>query len=194
MTTTELSHKLLKPSAVILAMSLLFATSILLIQPSMASAIYDVTIIDDGEMWFSFDPEVRCIEKRDEVVWTNNANNGPAICTLYFVFDENKSGYLLSDPIPLGQTWSHNFTEATKLLYYDLAHLWVSGKLRIYYLFGDVNWDNIVDGADFSLMGGAYRAEPGDANWNENCDINGDNIVDGADFSIAGGNYRKTDP
>ena len=164
----------------------MFATSIFLIQPSIASTIYDVTIID-----FSFDPEVRCIEKRDNVTWSNN---GPVICTLYFVFDENLSNYQLSDPIPPGQTWSHNFTEATKLLYYDFDRLWVTGKIRIYYIFGDVNWDNIVDGADFSLMGGAYRAEPGDPNWNENCDINGDNIVDGADFSIAGGNYRKTDP
>ena len=58
-------------------------------------------------------------------------------------------------------------------------------------ILGDVNGDRIVDGADFSLMGGAYRAEPGDPNWLDDADINRDGIVDGADFSIAGGNYRR---
>ena len=71
-----------------------------------------------------------------------------------------------------------------------IAHTTVDGYFSNKIL-GDVNGDGIVDGADFSLMGGAYRAEPGDPNWLDDADINRDGIVDGADFSIAGGNYRK---
>ena len=59
-------------------------------------------------------------------------------------------------------------------------------------IIGDVNGDQIVDGSDFSLMGGAYRSTPGDGNWNRECDVNHDGIVDGSDFSLAGGNYRRS--
>ena len=59
-------------------------------------------------------------------------------------------------------------------------------------ILGDVNGDRIVDGSDFSLMGGAYRSTPGASNWNRECDINHDGIVDGSDFSLAGANYRRS--
>lgn len=186
MTTKELSPKLLKSSAVILALSLMFATSGLLISQSMAPTIYDVTILD-----FSFDPPGQCIEKGNTINWTNN---DAVIYTLWFVYEENDSTYLLSDPIPPGESWSHVFNDPVKLRYHNFERVWITGRLRVVKVFGDINWDGTVDVRDLYALGRAYPTTPDNPDWNEDADINFDNTVNEADLTIVRSHYGEIDP
>ena len=188
MTPKELQHKPLLPLAAIMALSLMLATSILLIQPAMAQAKHGVTIHD-----LAFDPQCLCIEKGDTINWTNS---DPLIHTLWFVFAENGSTYLLSDPIPPSESWSYTFTELQKfkLLYYSFKHLWITGTIRVYKVLGDVDGDGDVDPFDFAIFRLAYGSTTGDLNWNEWCDLDGDGDVDPFDFAIFRVNYGKIDP
>jgi len=186
MTHRELSHKLLLPLMALLLLSLMLAISNLLIQQATAAENYNVTILN-----FSFNPQVLCIEKGDTVVWTNK---DPVIYTLWFVFAENQSTCLLSDPILPGQSWSHTFTKPVKLLHHSFERLWVSGEIRIFTIFGDVNGDSTVKVTDLFTLGKAYGTSPSMPNWNPNCDFNGDNTIEFSDLSKQGENYGKTDP
>ena len=154
MTSAEPRHKQLLLSAAILVLSLILATSTLLIQPAIAQPDHDVSIHD-----LSFDPQCLCIEKGDTINWTNN---DPVIHTLWFVFAENQSTYLLSDPIPPGESWTHPFTESQKfaLLYYSFDKLWITGTLRVYRILGNVDGDGDVDPSDFYIFAGAYGTAP----------------------------------
>jgi len=186
MIPTELSHKLRAHRALVLFLSLILTTSTLLISQAQAPEDYSVIILD-----FSFNPETLCIEKGDTVVWTNNA---PMIYTLWFVFAENKSTYLLSDPIPPGQSWSHLFSTPAKLLCYSFERLWVTGKLRIFTIFGDANGDTKVNVSDLYEVGRAYESDPSSPNWNPDCDFNGDSKIDESDLGDLSENYGKIDP
>jgi hypothetical protein len=151
----------------------------------MAQLDHDVSIHD-----LSFNPQCLCIEKGDAINWTNN---DPVIHTLWFVFTENQSTYLLSDPIPPGESWAHSFTESQKfaLVYYSFDHLWITGTLRVYRILGDVDGDGDVDPGDFYIFSGAYGTAPASNIW---CDLDCDNDVDPGDFYIFSGKYGKTNP
>lgn len=147
---------------------------------------YEVIIFD-----FSFHPQGLSITRGDTVAWTNN---DPEIYTLSFVFEENQSTYLLSDPILPGASWSHEFANPTKLRYYCLERPWITGNLRIVTILGDINWNNIVDIHDLHTLGKVYQTTPQSPNWNEDADINFDNVVNGTDLAKLSNNYGKADP
>jgi len=228
MTSKKLPHKQLLLLAAILALSLILVTSNILLPltartpteysstilhaPLVQAGSYDmnVTMID-----LSFAPQRICIEKGDMVNWTNN---DPVIHTLWFTFAENQSTYLLSDPIPPGQTWSHTFTEPFKTVYYSFKRLWITGKVSILPVMGDFTGpenppgsgqyppDLVVDIYDLAAVGKAYGSTPGSPTWNEDADMTGpenppasgqyppDNIVDIYDLALVGKNYGKIDP
>ena len=170
----------------ILALSLMLATSNSLIQLAMASTSYDVTILD-----LSFNPQGQCTEKGDTVVWTNK---DPVIYTLWFVYEENESTYLLSGPIQPEESWSHVFNDPVKLKYYCFERLWITGRLRVVKVLGDIDWDGTVDGHDLYFLGRSYQAIPDNPNWNEDADINFDDTVNKTDLTIVGSQYGEIDP
>jgi plastocyanin len=136
-------------------------------------------------------PQNLTVAKHDTVTWTNN---DPVIYTLWFVYEENKSTYTLTNPILPGQSWSHTFSNPTKLTYYCQERLWITGRLRIVKVLGDINWDNLVDIHDLHELGKSYQSTSGQPNWNEDADIDFNNIVDQPDLSTLSNNYGKTDP
>ncbi|TET18875.1 hypothetical protein E3J74_08840 [Candidatus Bathyarchaeota archaeon] len=193
--TLKLSQKQLLLLAAILAISLILATSNLLIpliahtptthdttMPDLlfepeALGLQNVAILD-----FSFTPPRICIEKGDMVTWTNNDQ---VIYTLWLVFAGNTSTYLVPAPIPPGQSWSHTFTEPCKLIYYSFERLWVTGKASILSIMGDITGpenppasgeyppDGRVDGWDMTALSKAYGSTSGSSNWNEDADMTG---------------------
>lgn len=205
MTTKELQHEQLLPLAAILALALILATSNLLLPltartPTAHSATIldspieqqgsniDATIID-----LSFNPQCLCIEKGDTVNWTNN---DPVIHTLWFVFADNKSTYLLSDPIPPGQSWAHTFTQPRKftLLYYSFERLWITGTIRVYRILGDIDGDGDVDYGDFLAFAASYLKSSGQPGYDREADFDCDGDVDYDDFLTFAANYLKSDP
>ena len=203
MTPAKLSHKQLLPLAAILALALVLVASNLLLPltahtPTAQSAtILDLPIEPQGSYTenitiidFSFDPQCRCIEKGDTVNWTND---DPVIYTLWFVFAENESTYLLSPPIPPDQSWSHTFTEPQKftLTYHSFKRLWITGTIRVYRIFGDIDGDGDVDPDDFNVFAGAYGTAPPS---NPDCDLDCDGDIDPDDFNIFAAKYGQTDP
>ncbi|HWA84567.1 MAG TPA: dockerin type I domain-containing protein [Fimbriimonadaceae bacterium] len=54
---------------------------------------------------------------------------------------------------------------------------------------GDVNGDNQVSLADFSLLNAAYGSTSSSGNWNANADLNGNGGVSLSDFAILRSNY-----
>jgi plastocyanin len=77
---------------------------------------------------FSFQPQSLTIFRGDTIVWTNN---DPVIHTLWFVHVENKSTYLMSDPILPGESWSHKFNDLAGLKYYCFDNLWINGSIIV---------------------------------------------------------------
>ena len=59
-------------------------------------------------------------------------------------------------------------------------------------ILGDVNGDDKVDASDLSDLNEAYGSEPGDPNWNSNCDFNGDDRVDALDLFDVSKNFGKS--
>lgn len=49
---------------------------------------------------------------------------------------------------------------------------------------GDLNEDNIINTADYSIVQKAFNSTPTLSNWNKNADINGDGVVNIFDISI----------
>lgn len=43
---------------------------------------------------------------------------------------------------------------------------------------GDINFDDIIDMKDLSLISNLYNSKKGDSNWNNNCDLNNDGVID----------------
>jgi len=58
---------------------------------------------------------------------------------------------------------------------------------------GDVNGDGTVDASDLLDLSKAYGSEPGDSNWDPNCDFNDDAKVDASDLFDLSKNYGVTD-
>jgi hypothetical protein len=200
--TPKLSNKQLLFLATILALALLLTTSYLLppliahwstapstalLDPPIEPQAYptdNVTIFD-----LSFNPCCLCVEKGDTINWTNN---DPLIHTLYFAL-EDKSTYLLSDPILPGESWSHTFTESQKLTltYYSFDRLWITGNIRVYIILGDIDGDSDVDSDDFYLFAGVYGTSPPSNPW---CNLDCDGDVDSDDFYIFAGKYGSSYP
>ena len=59
-------------------------------------------------------------------------------------------------------------------------------------LFGDVNWDNLVNILDVSIVAHSFNSHPGDERWNVECDLNGDNVVDIVDVSLVAKQFGRT--
>ena len=57
---------------------------------------------------------------------------------------------------------------------------------------GDLNEDNAINSADYSIAKAAYNATPGSAKWNDNIDFNRDGIINSADIAIIIKNMTKT--
>ena len=62
----------------------------------------------------------------------------------------------------------------------------------IFLLTGDLNEDNVINSADYSIAKTAFGAKPNSANWNENIDFNVDGIINSADIAIIIKNMAKT--
>ena len=58
-------------------------------------------------------------------------------------------------------------------------------------LTGDVNDDNAVSLADFSLLSGSFNRSSGDAGYDARADLNGDGAVTIVDFSLLSGNFNQ---
>jgi len=56
---------------------------------------------------------------------------------------------------------------------------------------GDIDGDGKVDRDDFLSFGLAYGSEPGDSNWNSECDLDRSGKVDRDDFLTLGLNYGR---
>jgi hypothetical protein len=50
------------------------------------------------------------------------------------------------------------------------------------YAFIDLNYDNVVDVADFAVFASAWRSTPEDPTWNSTCDLFIDEVIDARDF------------
>ncbi len=85
----------------------------------------------------------------------------------------------------------------TKLRTFDwnLIHILVVDHTAVDGLFtilGDADGDGTVDALDLFDLSKTYGSEPGDANWNPNCDFNDDEKIDDLDLSDLSKNYGKT--
>ena len=67
----------------------------------------------------------------------------------------------------------------------------VDGEVHVK-LLGDVNGDGSVDASDLFDLSKAYGSEPGDPNWDPDCDFNWDNKIDASDLFDLSKNYGKT--
>jgi plastocyanin len=182
MTTTKQKRQLL---AVVLAMSLLATISSVIIIEASAQISRYITIED-----FQFNPEETQVDKKQEVLWTNN---DAVIYTLWFVHSENQSTHLVSDPILPGETWQHIFGVEANLTYYCSERLWITGTIEIIRLTGDVNDDGIVNVKDLTIVSLAFGSFQGEPDYNPAADLNEDGIVDMRDLSKVARNLGKTD-
>jgi PKD repeat protein len=57
---------------------------------------------------------------------------------------------------------------------------------------GDANNDDAISLADYALLYAAYGSEPGDGNWNDNCDFNRNGAVDLGDYALLYSNYGQS--
>ena len=72
----------------------------------------------------------------------------------------------------------------------DVQH-WAKGEpaggdfvLNLHRLYGDVNGDRFVNGADFAPFRAAFGTTSGDPNYSAALDVNGDGFINGADFAV----------
>ena len=57
---------------------------------------------------------------------------------------------------------------------------------------GDVNGDNTINLADFTIISADWRSTPGSPHWNVNADLNGDGIINLGDLLVLTKNWRKS--
>lgn len=57
---------------------------------------------------------------------------------------------------------------------------------------GDLNDDNVINTADYSVAQKAVGATPGSLNWNENADLNKDGLINAFDLGIISKNIGQT--
>lgn len=60
----------------------------------------------------------------------------------------------------------------------------LNGDQALNLVSGDLNEDNIINTADYSIAQKAFNSTPTISNWNKNADINGDGVVNIFDISI----------
>lgn len=66
------------------------------------------------------------------------------------------------------------------------------GGTAILLLSGDLNDDNVVNSADFSIASSRFGTNENSANWNSNIDFNRDGVINTIDISIIIKNFGKT--
>ncbi|MBI2020062.1 hypothetical protein HYS94_01445 [Candidatus Daviesbacteria bacterium] len=59
-------------------------------------------------------------------------------------------------------------------------------------LSGDLNEDNVINSADFSLAQSLLGSKSGSANWNDNADFNKDGVINSLDLGYILKNFGKT--
>ncbi|MBI4037019.1 hypothetical protein HY385_01205 [Candidatus Daviesbacteria bacterium] len=59
-------------------------------------------------------------------------------------------------------------------------------------LSGDLNEDNTINSADYTIVKNLYNSKPGDSNWNERADFNGDGAINNFDIAYIMKNFGKT--
>lgn len=57
---------------------------------------------------------------------------------------------------------------------------------------GDINGDAVVDSTDLGILGAAWGAFTGDANYNPNADIDNNEVIDSTDLGIMGAHWGET--
>lgn len=62
----------------------------------------------------------------------------------------------------------------------------------IFLITGDLNEDNVINSADYSIAKGVFGAKSTSKNWNENIDFNRDGTINTADIAIIIKNMGKT--
>lgn len=70
--------------------------------------------------------------------------------------------------------------------------VYLNASQPITLLSGDLNEDNAINSADYSIFKSAYGARPTAKNWSERADFNMDGVVNSADLSIILKNFGKT--
>ncbi len=68
----------------------------------------------------------------------------------------------------------------------------LNGGNAITLLTGDLNEDNVVNSADYSIAKQAYGATSTSPNWNPNVDFNADGVVNVADIAIMMKNFNNS--
>ncbi len=68
----------------------------------------------------------------------------------------------------------------------------LNGGNVINLLSGDLNEDNVVNSADYSIAKSVFGTTPSSTNWNERADINIDQVVNSLDLAIIVKNFGKT--
>ncbi len=59
-------------------------------------------------------------------------------------------------------------------------------------LTGDLNEDNIINAADYSIAKASYGSMVGSPNWNDNVDFNKDGIINSLDLVILMKNFGRS--
>jgi hypothetical protein len=68
----------------------------------------------------------------------------------------------------------------------------LNGGNTITLLSGDLNEDNVVNTADYSIMKTAFGKKSTDSDWNENIDLNKDGVINAIDLGLVIKNFGKT--
>lgn len=69
---------------------------------------------------------------------------------------------------------------------------YLNSRQAINMLTGDLNEDNVINSADYSIIQKSYGTTQQSANWNENTDFNKDGIVNSFDLAILSKNLGQT--
>ena len=68
----------------------------------------------------------------------------------------------------------------------------LNGGNPIFLLSGDLNEDNVINTADYSIVKSAIGSKPEAANWNDNVYFNKDGVINAIDLGIVIKNFGKT--
>ena len=182
------SQKLQRRESLVATALVIFLTLTMLylpIQPANAGQTHNIALQD-----FAFNPHSLIVPVDDTITWTNN---DPVTYTLWFVNATDQTTYVLSDPIPPEESWSHTFNEYIILQCYSFEHLWIEGNITVT-IPGDVNGDRIVDIFDIGTISAHWYPGPpvGPLGYDANADINNDGAVDIFDVGIASAQWGQT--
>lgn len=68
----------------------------------------------------------------------------------------------------------------------------LNGGTALNLITGDLNEDNVINAADYSIAKAAFGAKPGSSKWNQNIDFNLDNIINLLDLAIVEKNMGRS--